>query len=323
MNSIRNTSLKGILILITALVIPFSTFAADYPQKPITLVVGFSAGGGTDTYARALASTANKILGQPMVIVNKPGAGQIIAARFVARGRPDGYTLMAASMGSFILKQMIQGTPVEPFKDFKIIGIIGRTPSGIFVPKDSPYRTVQDLIADAKANPGKLRWSHTGRGNFHHIAGVAFLLKNGIQAQDVPFKGGNKTRAAIASKQVQFGFLAPFLLTGFEDQVRVLGAALNERDKVMTAIPTLKELNIPFTEVTSPITIIAPAGIPAEKLTVLRDAVYKMSAEQNFHKILKNAGMPPARYTAADSEKLLKNMKEEWKPVVEHVKAHK
>ncbi|MFO8090376.1 MAG: tripartite tricarboxylate transporter substrate binding protein [Desulfatiglandaceae bacterium] len=297
-----------------------SGIAADFPAKPVTLIVGFSAGGGTDTYGRAIASVANDVMGQPMVVVNKPGAGGVIAAQFVASGRPDGYTLYHASAGSFILKAMFKKLPVDPFEDFKVVGIVGKLSTGLVVPANSPFETAEELIAYAKKNPGKLRWAHTGRGNFHHVAGMGFLLKNGITAQDVPFNGGAKTRAAVVGEQVDFGFMGPQQVTGFEEQMRVLGLTLEERDKAKSEFPTFKELGIPFVEVTSPITVMAPAGISPDVLKTLSDAVVEMTQHKAFLKMLGNAGLAPDSKGSEEGEKYLLKLKEDWAPVVDFIK---
>lgn len=150
---------------------------ADFPERPVTLVVGFSAGGGTDTYARTLAGLIHESLGVPMVVVNKPGAAGMIAANFVQEQPADGYTLYMASAGSFLVKHMYDpgNAPVDPLSDMKPIGGLGASIPGLFVPTDSAFESAADLVAHARKNPGALRWSHPGRGSLFQLTGVAFL----------------------------------------------------------------------------------------------------------------------------------------------------
>lgn len=320
---LRSLSIFCLFLLTVAATFSGLTFAAEYPKKPLSLVVGFSAGGGMDTYARALSSVASEFLGQPMVVVNKPGAGQMNAAKFVAGGRPDGYTAFLASEGSFLLMNMIKGTPVDPLEDFKIMGIVGKQISGIFVPKNSPFKTVNDLIKFAREKPGKMRWAHTGRGGLHHVTGVGFLQQNGISAQDVPFKGGAKTRASVTGNQVDFSFMAPFLIKGFESQMRLLAVALNDRDITAKDTPTLKELGIPFTEVTSPATFMVPKNTSDVALEVLNRELEKMATHEDYLAVLAKAGLTPAFLNAEDSMAYLLKLQAELKPIVGYIKESK
>jgi tripartite-type tricarboxylate transporter receptor subunit TctC len=142
---------------------------AEYPTRPVTLMVGFSAGGSTDMYARAFASFAHEYLGMPLVVVNKPGATGMIAAKAVYDARPDGYTLLDYSGGGFLIKATIDGDRalVVPTRDLKALGGIGQAVTALVVPKDSPFKSAQDLVNFAKAHPDKqLRWSHPANLNY-------------------------------------------------------------------------------------------------------------------------------------------------------------
>ncbi|MEM9683912.1 MAG: tripartite tricarboxylate transporter substrate-binding protein, partial [Pseudomonadota bacterium] len=153
--------------------------AADFPRKPVTVVVGYAAGGGTDSYARALASVAPEFLNlQPLIVVNKPGGSGIPAAKFVADSKPDGHTIYLASSGAFYFSTQFRKAPVDPFKDFKIVCQVGRLLPAVFVPKDSPITSAKQLVSEAQANPGKMRFATPGRTTTWGIAALAFALDN-------------------------------------------------------------------------------------------------------------------------------------------------
>uniref|UniRef100_UPI003F6B2732 Bug family tripartite tricarboxylate transporter substrate binding protein n=1 Tax=Nereida ignava TaxID=282199 RepID=UPI003F6B2732 len=212
------------------------------PRRPINAILPYSAGGGTDALARAAAASAEGILPVPLVIVNKPGSSGITGATEAAAARPDGNTVMVTSSGSFLLTSMLRDTDVNPFDSFEIIAQIGNLTPAVIVPANSPFQSVQDLVDAANADPSLLRWAHNGRGGFHHVAGQSFLNRNGLKAQDVPFKGGGPTRAAVIGEQVDFAFVGIQQAAGFENELDVLALAAPERDAIRDDVPTLAEL---------------------------------------------------------------------------------
>ena len=211
---------------------PPAAAAQDFPAQPVTLVVGFFAGGGTDTYARAPAEAMAEPLGVPALVVDQEGATGTIAAQAVAGAAPDGCTLRMASAGSPMVKAIYDGADaaVQPLEDLAVIGRIGASITGPLVPADSPFQTAADLVAAAEADPDALRWPHPGRGSLFQLSGVAFLPENGIAVADVPFGGGGPARDAVAAGQVEFGFMGIPLKNGFEKRIRAFGIAGDERD---------------------------------------------------------------------------------------------
>ena len=151
---------------------------AEFPDKPIKMLVGFGAGGGTDRYARNIANFLQDKLNTPFVVVNKPGAAGMVAAKEMKDADADGYTLLTAGPGNFITKSVTDGNDAKvfPLKEFRALGGIGELVTSIMVPVDSPYKSAKDLVDFAKANPGELRWSHSGRASFHTI-GVFVMVR--------------------------------------------------------------------------------------------------------------------------------------------------
>ncbi|MCB2099757.1 MAG: tripartite tricarboxylate transporter substrate binding protein [Rhodobacterales bacterium] len=294
--------------------------AADYPRRPINIVVPYKAGGGTDAYARALSAAAEGVLPVPVVVVNKPGSGGLNGAQSVLGARPDGYTVMLTSGGSFLLTTLMRKTPIDALDSFRFVAQVGQLRTALMVPADSPFQTVQDVIAAAKANPGGLRWAHSGRGGFHHVGGLGFLAANGIKAQDVPFKGGGPARAALIGAQTDFGFIGVQQLRGFEGKIRALAVNAADRDGIMTKVPSFGELGIPFANVSSPVLILAPKDTPDAVVAYLEAALKDITAKHAFADLLAKQGSGPVYADAATARATLAAMKADVTPLVADLK---
>lgn len=316
----RRTFIKTAVAAAAIATTATASFAQEYPRRPINIVVPYAAGGGVDTYARALAATAAEgIVAVPVVVVNTEGSGGLNGATAVSKARPDGYTVMLTSGGSFLLSTMTNDTNINALETFEFVGQVGDLTTALMVPKDSPFQTAQDVIDAAKANPGGLRWAHSGRGGFHFIAGLGFLQKNGIEAQDVPFKGGGPTRAALIGAQTDFGFLGIQQLAGFEDNMRALAVNAAERDGVMTDVPSFGELGIPFAAVSSPVVMMAPKGTPAEVITYLEGMLKQITEAPSFAETLAAGGTAPGFVDAAGSKAVMETMKADAEPILASV----
>ncbi|MEM9439739.1 MAG: tripartite tricarboxylate transporter substrate binding protein [Pseudomonadota bacterium] len=294
------------------------TAIADWaPERPINMIVPYGAGGGTDAFARAMATAAEDIFDAPIVVVNKPGSSGMVGAQAAAIARADGSNMMMTSAGSFLLNTLIRETDLDPFESFRIIGQIGELTTSIMVAANSPYQTVQDLIDAAAADPGALRWAHTGRGSFHHVAGQGFLNANSLEAQDVPFKGGAATRAAVIGGQVDFGLIGVQQARGFENEIRVLGLNSDERDGVMTDVPTLAELGHSFVAVSSPIVVFAPKDVDDSVIDGMEAALGEITASPTFAELLEARGTAPAFLDKAATETKLRTMRDSVVPIVD------
>ncbi len=295
---------------------------AEYPEKPITLMVGFSAGGGTDVYARAFASFAHEHLGMPMIVVNKTGASGMIAAKTVYDARPDGYTLLLAGGGTLFIKSTIDGekAPVVPTRELIALGGVGQLVSSLIVPMDSPFKTAKDLVAYAKANPDKkLRYSHSGRGSIHTLAAMLFLKQNGIEAQDVPFKGGSKARNAVAGKQVDFAAIGVQLLAGFESKLRALSVSSNERDLIYKDVPTLAEQGLPTLGITNPEIIWGHKDLPKDVVAKLQMAVKGVASSKGYQKMIKKTGVTGFYFSPEEANAKMKAVDELTTPLTKEM----
>lgn len=314
----RRDFMKLTAVTSLGLVLPGSAALAEWkPRRPINVILPYSAGGGTDAFGRAVSSVADKVLPVPVVIVNKPGSSGITGATEAVRARPDGSTMMLTSAGSFLLTSMLRKTDVNPIDSFRIIGSVGKLTTSLIVKKDGKFKTLKDVIEFGKANPGELRWGHTGRGSYHHVAGQGFLNANGVQAVDVPFKGGGNTRAAVIGGQVDFIFAGIQQTAGFEDQVVALGLNDDERDKFKTDVPTFEELGYKYVPVTSPIVLYAPKDTSDEIVDTMSAALKKITELPEFAEIMAKQGNYPYYRSGAEVKTFLEKMKEGVGPILQ------
>ncbi len=300
--------------------------AADYPEKAVTVVVGYSPGGGTDTYARVLASVIPEYMNlQPLIIVNKAGGAQIPSMKFTANSKPDGYTLQFFSGGSGVVATMLRNKGVDFFEDFIPIAQVGISNKTLVAHKNTGFKTPQDIIAAAKkahAEGKKLRWAHPGRGTIDNVAGIAWLIKNGIydMVQDVPFKGGSPTRAALLGEQVDFGAIGLQKLKGFEDQLNQIGLFSPEPDPINKKAVSLKDLNSPYVPVYSPMLMAAPKGTPPEVIDAMAVAIKKATEHKAFQKLTKKAGLGVLYRGPKETKELMEKLRDEWKPTIDFIK---
>lgn len=297
-----------------------SVFAEWDPKRPINMIVPYKAGGGTDAFGRAISASAKGIIKVPVVIVNKDGSSGIAGATAAFNARPDGSTFLMTSAGSFVLNSLLRDLEIDPFNSFQVVGQVGNLTTSVMVAYDSPYQTIQDLVEALKANPEKLRWAHTGRGSFHHVAGQGFLNKNGLKAVDVPFKGGSATRAAVMGGQVDFGMIGVQQAAGFEGKLRVLAVNAPERDKIMKDFPTFKEQGVDYMDVSSPIVVFAQKDVDKEVVQGLEQALEQIAASPKFAEMMLKRGDAPAYLDSKAAEAKLRSLREQAKPIIDSIK---
>lgn len=307
----------------------FSTQAAASScgiEKPVKVIVGYGAGGGTDSYARILASVIPEFLdGQPMVVINKAGGAQVPAMKFVKSSRPDGHTLQVIAMGGGLMSTMIRDRGINWFEDFEPVAQFGLTNQALVVQKKSSIRTAEDLIASIKkahAGGKKTRWSHPGRGSVSHVGVTAFLSMNDVlkMTQDVPFKGGAQTRNALISGEVAFSASGAHTVPAFSDLLHAVGLLSDQRDTVVKDIPTLKEQRLKFVRTLSPIVLAAPKKTSPEYISCVSAAVEKATKHKAFKSLTKKAKQAVVYRNAADTKAFLQQLAAQWKPAVAYVR---
>ena len=291
--------------------------AQTFPTKPVTLIVPWPAGGSTDLAMRALADATQKHLGQPIIIENKPGAsGTLGPAQMAAAARPDGYTIAQIPITVFRLPFMTK-TTFDPTKDFTYVaGLTGYT-FGVVVNAKSPWKTLQELIDYAKANPGKVKYGTPGTGTSLHIGMEQIAKQTGVKWTQVPFKGAAETNAALLGMHVD----AVADSTGWgalvnAGEFRLLATWGGDRTKNWPDVPMLKELGIKLVA-NSPYGIAGPKGIDPKVVQVLHDAFAKGVKEPVYLESLKKFDQELAYLNTADYEKHAAAQIEEAKKLVE------
>jgi tripartite-type tricarboxylate transporter receptor subunit TctC len=250
--------------------------AEDWPARPITLISSFPAGSGNDLVARALAPALGDALGQPVIVENRPGAGGAIGAQYVARAKPDGYTLYLASLSFSVLPNLMD-LGFDPGKDFEAVSLVGTQAMALVVPPQLPVKSMADLVAYAKAHPGKLNYASAGTGSIGHL--TAELLKNErhIDIVHVPFKGTPEALTAVMTGEVQMSLVAmpaarPQIRAG---KVKVLGVTGAQRQADLPDVPTMAEAGVPSMGDSVWYSVLAPAGTPARTVRTLNAALHK------------------------------------------------
>ncbi|MDB5929326.1 MAG: tripartite tricarboxylate transporter substrate binding protein [Polaromonas sp.] len=276
--------------------------AQAFPVRPIKLIVAFPAGGPTDITMRALADNASKILGQPVIIDNKPGAGGTLPAQQLQSTPADGYTIGQVPLGVFRLGYTTK-INWDPIKDLSYILNVTGYAFGIVVPADSPFKTWADFVAYAKANPGKLTYGSTGTLTSPHLTTELIAQKAGIELQHIPYKGSADLMLAVVSGQL----MAAADSTGFAPQVeagklRVLNTWGDKRLDKFPSAPTLKELGYDIVQ-NSPFGIAAPKGTPPDVVKRLHDAFKKAMEEPSYVAALGRYDMLPNYMSTADYSK--------------------
>ena len=279
--------------LLAALAAGAAAQPGDYPQGPVTLVVPFPAGSVTDAQMRALAQEAGKRLGQPIVILNKPGATGTLGPATMARtNKPDGYTISAIASSLTGLPHM-QKVSYDPLKDFSYIISVTGYSFALIVPKSSPIKTLDDYVATARAQPGKLTYASSGIGGGTHLAMAQFSACSKIELNHITFKGGADATAAFLGGHVDSQADGAWGALADNGQARPLLILTPNRVPQYPDVPTLKE-KCPTVSVDGQVIGIAgPAGMPAEVVRKLHDAFKAAMAEPSFEQALKSAKQQP------------------------------
>jgi tripartite-type tricarboxylate transporter receptor subunit TctC len=250
--------------------------AQEYPSRPITLVVPYAAGGGNDVMARIVAEKMSKVLGQQIVIENKGGAGGSIATRQVAKSAPDGYTLGLGGTGTLAINPTLyRNVGYDPRKDFAPVGLIATSALVVLVHPAVPAKTIPDLIALAKQDPGKLSYASAGSGSGIHLGSELLAAMAGIKLTHVPYKGSSPALADLLGGHVAiyFSSLPPAIALVKEGKVRALAVTGPNRSAIFPDLPTVAEAALPGYEAVLHYGIIAPAGTPRPIIDKLNAAM--------------------------------------------------
>jgi len=292
--------------------------AASYPDKPVRVVVGFSAGGTTDVAARIIAKELGEDLGQSFVVENKPGAGSNIGAELVARAKPDGYTLYMVAVTSTINQTLYKNLNFDIVKDFAPIALVIKVPNILVVNPSLPVKNVQELVAYVKAHPDKLSYASSGSGTSIHMAGELFKLRAGVDIPHIPYKGSAPALTDLIGNQVQLMFdnmpsAWPHVQAG---KLRALAVTTAERSATAPDLPTMMESGYDKFDVSSWFGLIAPKGTPPDVIAKVNASVQKALAKPDVQQRFKDLGAVTAKTTPEQFGAFIKDEVDTWATVV-------
>jgi tripartite-type tricarboxylate transporter receptor subunit TctC len=307
MNALRRTALL-LLAVAVAGGASVAAFAAEpaYPTRPVKIEVGANAGGGTDIIARMLAEKFQESMKQPFVVENKPGASNTIAADVTAKAPADGYTLLVATnTGQAIAPHLIK-LGFDPLKNIQPVGLVVVVPNVLVVGSTTPYNSVKDLVAAAKAKPGDIKYASSGVGSTQHIAGEAFDLAAGIKTTHVPYKGSSQAHVDILSGEVQMMFdtTSSAMSQIKAGKFRPLAVTSATRSAELPNVPTIAEAGYPAAEMTTWYGLFVTGGTPKAIVDQLHAELEKALALPDVQARLKGLGGDPGKLTVDQFAKM-------------------
>jgi tripartite-type tricarboxylate transporter receptor subunit TctC len=295
------------------------TAAQPYPSRPITLIVPFTAGGGTDIIARIVAERMSRTLGQQIIIENRPGAAGTIAMRQVARSAPDGYTLGQGNPSTLaVAPSMYPNLGYDPRKDFAPVGLIGTTPLILVVHPSVPAQSVQELIALAKQQPGRLTFGSGGTGGITHLAGELFASMAAVSIRHVPYKGVAPATNDLLGGHLTmvFGGLPPSISHVNEGKLRALAVTGATRSKIFPAVPTVAEAALPGYEAAQRWGIVSPHGTPRAIVERLNAATREALASEEVQKRMAVDGTEPLPGRPEDYAADIDREESKWSQII-------
>jgi tripartite-type tricarboxylate transporter receptor subunit TctC len=292
--------------------------APVYPSKPIKIIVGFSPGGSADAVGRSLAEAFSTRLGQPVIVENRAGANGNIAAELVSRAAPDGYTLYFPSIGHAVNVSLYKNLSYDPIKDFTSIGGVFSAPNMLVVPMSSPYKSVGEIIAAAKASPGKLTFASSGSGTSVHLSAELFQRMAGIQMVHIPYKGTGSALPDVISGQVDMLFpnlpsAIPHVKAG---NLRGIAITTAKPSAAAPGMPTISESGLPGYEMATWYGLVAPANLPIDIRNRLNKELQGILADPKFKDKLIAQGADPMPGTSEQFSALLKSEIERWRKII-------
>jgi tripartite-type tricarboxylate transporter receptor subunit TctC len=295
----------------------FAMANAAYPEKPIRIVVPFAPGGGTDLVARTLGQGMAQVLGQAVVIDNKPGAGTIIGTEIVAKSPPDGYTVVIASFAHAVNPSLISKLPYSSDKAFAAVILIGRGPNVLVVRAASPYKTIKDVLAAASANPEKLTYASQGNGTSAHLAGELLTNLANVKMTHVPYRGAGPAITDLLGGQVDMMFATAAAASVHVDsgKLRALAVTSLERSPALNGVPTVAETVTGYA-VESWYGLYVPAGTPADVIEKLNAAAKKAVQAEAFRKKIEQEGLVVSAGTPAELDAYVKREEARWSKIV-------
>jgi tripartite-type tricarboxylate transporter receptor subunit TctC len=296
---------------------------SSWPDRPITLLVPYAPGGYTDLVARLTARYIERALGKAVVVESRAGAGGIVGTQAVANAAPDGYTFCVCSVGAISIAPFAQKISYDPVKDLTPVSLVSTIVQTVIVKKDLPVRTMAELVAYAKANPGKLNYGSSGAGGLTHYSVELFEARTGTHMVHIPFKGGSLSTAAVISGDVDLSFAnmtdaLPQIEAG---TVRGIAVTSLERSPYLPNLPSVHESVAPNFLVETWNGIMAPAKTPEPIISKLSDVLLRMADDPEIKEQMRKAGSSTVKSTPAQFRVQIEQEMAQWKPMVAEILA--
>jgi tripartite-type tricarboxylate transporter receptor subunit TctC len=291
-----------------------------FPTRPVTIIVNFGAGGATDTATRPLAKAAEKHLGVPIIIVNKTGGGGTVGVTELSRAKPDGYTIGTTPIFTMTVIPMLREVGYDSIKNFEYVCGYGRYLYGIFTRKDSPFKSIKDLVQAARKNPGKITY---GAGSIGIAMGLKYLeAEENIKLTYIPFKSGSRSVTALVGGHVDLstGSVPDHFQFVESKEIKALAVVTADRWPEIPDVPTMKDLGYDI-DITGWMTLGAPAGVPKDRLDILYRAFKKASDDPGVKALYKKLKISAPCIDGEQVKKTYARRKKEWKPLIEALKA--
>lgn len=295
-----------------------ASWAQSFPSKPLKIIVPFGAGGVADLTARTVAQKLSQNLGQPVVIENKPGAGGVGASDTVAKSTPDGHTLLLMSNASAVSATLFKSLPYDTVKDFTPVSTLGFFDIGVVTAADSRFKTLGELLAYAKANPGKLNVGSINIGSTQNLAAELFKSNAGVDMQIVPFNGTPAVINALRGGQIDVAveILSPIMGQIKGGAVRALAVTDTERSALLPDVPTTKEAGLPNYQASSWNALAVPAATPKDVVARLHREIVAAVRDPDVNRKLRDLNIEPRTQTPEQTQAFLQSEIKRWGDVI-------
>ena len=307
------------IAILAATLFATTAFAQTYPSKPIRIIVPYAAGGTSDILARQIGPQLNEAWGQPVLVENKPGANGNVGADFVAKSAPDGYTLLLTDLGGLVISASVYPKlPFNPAKDFTPVVMVSYSPHVLAVNPDVQVKDVKELVAMAKAYPGKLNFAMSGIGGAPHLAGIEFAQRTGIDWTYIPYKGGADAITGVVGRQAHVLFNGMLATWPHVTGGRLKALAISSAQRVPSApdTPTVTEQGLPGFETGSYQGVVGPLGIPRETATKLNAELIKVLNTAEMKERFAKQGTEVRTDTPESLGKWMQTEQAKWAQVV-------
>lgn len=318
--------LNGLLLCATTLLgssaLAQAQTAANFPNRTVKIVVPFAPGGSTDALARLLAQRLTAAWGQTVIVENKPGAGATLGADYVAKATPDGYTVLMGAAHHTIAQNVYKSLPYHFGRDLAPVSMVALIPNVVVVNAKVPANNIQELIALAKKEPGKLNYGSAGAGTAHHLLGESFNLKSGTQIVHIPYKGSSPAVADLVSGQVQvmFDTVSSALPQINAGKTRALAVTTAKRSSALPDVPTLSETVLPGFDFGTWFGILAPAATPPDIIAKMSNEIIKIVQMPEVRKQLLEMGSEPIGNTPAEMKAQITKELDEFGALTKQIK---